>query len=94
MVSDNLQACPFCGNTANTENGKIRLDSVRVGQITQRLFDGVKTFYRVKCGRCGAQGGLSEVGYNYLAKHMVTEEEARERAIRKWNTRERSQSNG
>ena len=95
MITESLQACPFCGNTANTDNGKHRLDAVSVQRITKRLYiSGETSFYRVKCGRCGARGGLCEIGYNHLAKHMVTEEEARERAIQKWNTREGSQNNG
>lgn len=47
----------------------------------------IRTRFFVKCANCGSSGGSGIAGYYALIKKEVTEEEARQIAIRKWNKR-------
>lgn len=44
-------------------------------------------YFRVICGNCHARGGVSRAGYNALINVTVTEDQAKECAIKKWNQR-------
>lgn len=81
-----LKPCPFCGNAAQGENDYFPL------RIKTGVYDicgiGVRkeVYFAVKCNRCGAQGGMGLTGQRPNGTN-VTEQEARQIAINKWNKR-------
>lgn len=89
-MTDKLLGCPFCGY-AETDHHHIDCVAVQE-QIKTTIGWGLpaekpyKMFY-VSCGRCGARSGVGIEGYNALSGTTITEEEARQIAIDKWNMR-------
>lgn len=83
------QFCPFCGNASFSEYDA---QGVHVKEEKRKTTgyglpaDPYSVFF-VKCGRCGARGGQSMTGYNSLTGNTTGPEEARQRAIDKWNRR-------
>lgn len=89
---ETLKSCPFCGNTSETKTpeGKIIMTPVTMEQKKGQPMYGIPDdhiYFYVKCRKCGAKGGIGTVGYNGLTKESLTEEQAKEIAIEKWNTR-------
>ena len=75
-----MKNCPFCGNSAADEYNGVHVKEV---DVTPWGIDTGKKGYYVICGRCGARGGYA--GEGSLAG--LTREEAKARAIEKWNER-------
>ena len=86
---DALKPCPFCGNTGDNPRD---LQGVHIAEQerTAGAFglpaEPHKIFY-VRCGRCFAQGGNGVTGYRALTGRAITEQEARQIAIDRWNRR-------
>ena len=88
-----VKPCPFCGNTANTDEGKIRIDAVglRCHVRCRDVYDlpidpPVKEFY-VSCLRCGGRGAAVRAEAQPITGETITEDAAAEAALRAWNRR-------
>lgn len=89
LVVQGLKRCPFCGNDIISDKN---MASLRIIERTKDTFGyGFKCdpykIYFVECGKCYAKGGSAQSGYFELCKKTVTEEEALQTAIDKWNNR-------
>ena len=84
-----LKPCPFCGQNSIKRNAKGQkyLLPVTLEKISERVFKTDVVYYRVKCLRCGAEGGPGAVGHNALTDTTTTDERAKNIAIDKWNQR-------
>lgn len=84
-----LQPCPFCGNASFSDHDMQGVH-VKESEMTSTAYglpaDPYSVFY-VKCGRCGAQTSRIQTGYNGVTGNTTSPEEARQRAIDKWNRR-------
>ena len=86
-----LRPCPFCGNNSFSAQD---MGGIHVKE-RERTTTGYglparepySEFY-VRCGRCGALTGNVLTGYNGLTGNTISREQARQRAIDKWNRRE------
>lgn len=90
MTGDFLP-CPFCGNAETDEHN---LDCIALQEQLQTTLgyglpapEPYNKLYYVRCGKCSARAGVAMSGYNALLKETITEEEAKQIAIRKWNER-------
>ena len=90
---EHLNPCPFCGNTSDTHtpDGKNRVLPVTLEEThfpeSYGLHLTEAQYFHVKCKLCGACGGVGVAGFNGLLNKTVTEDQAKEIAISKWNTR-------
>lgn len=83
-----LRNCPFCGNS-DTRPGN--LQGLRVIRSEVRpwgggISSGTAAYY-VQCGKCYARGGSGVTGYNGLTGTETSEDQARQLAVKKWNSR-------
>lgn len=92
-MTKSIKPCPFCGNTSEerTLEGKIRMLPVTITQANPSTYglpnNPDEKYFHVRCLECGASGGMSIAGYNALVDVTITEEQAKEIAIQKWNQR-------
>lgn len=88
-----LQACPFCGAKQQEPNAwqAVRLNEQELHTAAYGIPCAPYMRYRVICGRCGAGACPSESG-NHCGI-IVTPEQARQRAIDKWNRRTAGRTN-
>lgn len=84
-----LRACPFCGNASFSEHDAqgVHVKESERNTTGYGLPANPYSVFYVKCGRCGAQTGQIRTGYNSLTGNTTSPEEARKRAIDKWNRR-------
>ena len=85
-----LNSCPFCGNDIVSDKNMATLKLVRIPRKKNGFgldLEYPQVEYYVKCGYCGARSGSIFAGYNALTKRTITEEQAREIAISKWDNR-------
>ncbi len=87
---EKLKPCPFCGNDSTDPHD---LQSVDIVEGTRNTIGyglpapaPYKIIY-VRCGQCYARTGNTATGYNALTKTTLTDEQARQIAISKWNRR-------
>lgn len=77
-----LKNCPFCGS------GRITLQQVcSEGNWTNHLESSEHKYFAVKCSECNAKGGVGMSGNNPLIAKTITDEEAKQIAVQKWNKR-------
>lgn len=87
-ITEELRACPFCGN-----NGVKGIKNPMGLQLVSGMYDvcGIglekRQYFQVKCGNCGAAGGMGMAHYNGLLQREITAAEARKIAVDKWNGR-------
>ena len=92
-MTETLKSCPFCGNTSEerTPEGKIRMQPVKITQANPSTYglpnNPDEKYFHVVCGKCHACGGMGMAGYIALTNTTITEEQAKEIAIQKWNQR-------
>ena len=82
-----LLPCPFCGAAPGNGYLSVMLQETKRETTVYGLRVSPFTEYRVKCGGCGAAAGCGESGLTAMGR-TVTEEEARQIAVDKWNRRE------
>ena len=87
---DKLKPCPFCGNDSTDPHDLQRVDIVEAVKDTIGYGIPAAAPYKiiyVRCGKCYARTGNTATGYNTLTKTTLTEAQARQIAISKWNSR-------
>lgn len=94
IIEESLLPCPFCGETSKefSSDGKHRYQLVLLKKYVEEpdcfgIPEPQRTRFFAKCTKCGACGGLSVTGHNALTNTTITEEQAKEFAIKKWNQR-------
>ena len=94
IVEESLLPCPFCGTDSKefTSEGKHKYNLVVLKKYVEEpdsygISEPIHIRFFAKCMRCDASGGSGTTGYNGLTNHTTTEEEAKQIAIRKWNSR-------
>lgn len=90
MNAAGLLPCPFCGNDSTDPHDLQRVDIVETEQDTIGYGIPAAAPYKiiyVRCGKCYARTGNTATGYNALTKTTLTEAQARQIAISKWNRR-------
>lgn len=94
IIEESLLPCPFCGSDSKEFNDKAKhkynlvilkkhIEEPNSFGMTEPIY----TRFFAKCMHCGATGGSGSTGFNGLTKHTTTEDEAKQIAISKWNTR-------
>ena len=85
-----LQACPFCGNAVFDRSN---MQSVAVKETERKTVgygipaDRPFMVFYVECGKCYARAGVGVSGRNGITKTTITEAQARQLAVEKWNRR-------
>ena len=94
LIEESLLPCPFCGTTSKeySEEGKKRMQFVFLKRYVEipecyGLSVSQHSRYFAYCNNCHCSGGSAFTGKNELTNHTVTEEEAKQIAIEKWNRR-------
>lgn len=94
IIDESLIPCPFCGATSKefSPKGSHRFRIVILKKCIEEpdsfgIPEPIRTRFYVKCTNCGAMGGSGVAGFNSLTNHTITEPEAKEIAIQKWNGR-------
>lgn len=76
-----LRPCPLCGSSPEL----IRRFEPLINW--GRQFAPPAAQFSVKCPRCGLHTGGPRAEYSYMTHHLITEDEARESSIKRWNRR-------
>ena len=87
-----LKPCPFCGNPASGYkwHTPVRISKHRETKTCYNLEREPRNVFFVTCLHCGAKGGGGYAGYNPLTDTTVTDAQAQQIAVDKWNTRRAS----
>lgn len=94
IVEESLLPCPFCGTTSkeHSSEGLYTYQTVILKKYIEEpasygIAEPIRIRYFAKCTKCDSCGGSGYTGYNTLIDHTTTDEEAKQIAIQKWNSR-------
>ena len=86
-MAEHLLNCPFCGAEPGNSFKSVIVEAIPRKTIGYGIPCEPYTEYRVHCMACGAKIGGNCTGYHGILKRVITDDEARQTVINKWNRR-------